>query len=79
MWLDSPPAYRLNDIRVPTLVVVGDHDQNDFARVADLLATEINEAQLVVLPNVDHNVPMRAAAAFTELMASFLDELGRWP
>ncbi len=80
MWLDSPPAYgRLNGIRVPTLVVVGDHDQNDFARVAELMAAEINEAQLVVLPNVDHNVPMRAAAAFTELLASFLDELGRWP
>lgn len=76
MWLDHPPAYgRLGDIAVPTLVVVGDTDQPDFHRVADLLAGEIPGARKVELPGVDHNVPVRAALEFTALLADFLDEV----
>lgn len=40
-----------------------------------MLASEINGARLVVVPNADHNVPVRAEQAFTRLLANFLDEL----
>lgn len=80
LWLDHPPAYgRLSEIHVPTLVVAGDGDLLDFLRVAELLAGETAGARLVVLPGVDHNVPLRAGRVFTELLATFLDELDPWP
>ena len=76
MWLDQPPAWgRLADIRTPTLVVVGDRDQPEFVRIAEQLAKEVDGAHLEVLPDVDHNVPVRAGRAFTALLARFLDRL----
>jgi pimeloyl-ACP methyl ester carboxylesterase len=76
MWRDGPPAYgRLHEVGVPTLVVVGDHDQPDHVRTAKLLASEITGARLEILPLVDHNVPVRAGPAFTGLLAGFLDQL----
>lgn len=80
MWLPSVPAYgRLSSIVARTLVVVGDRDQDDFPRIADMLASDINGARLVVVPNADHNVPVRAERAFTRLLANFLDELNVSP
>jgi 3-oxoadipate enol-lactonase len=75
-WTPSPPAYgRLSSIRVPTLVIAGDRDAGDFLRIARLIAGTIPGARLEILPGADHNVPVRAAAAFTALLASFLDGL----
>ena len=80
MWAGFPPAYgRLHDIHVPTLVVAGDRDHDDFTRIAELLAREIPGARLAVLLDADHNVPVRAAAAFTRLLTAFLDGLRHWP
>lgn len=80
MWAAFPPAYeRLSDIHVPTLVVAGDRDHDNFIRIAELLAREIPGARLVVLPDADHNIPVRAAAAFTRLLTGFLDGLPHWP
>lgn len=70
------PAYgRISGIQVPTLVVVGDRDLDDFVRIARLLASEIDGARLDVLPDVDHIPPVRAEQAFTDLLAGFLDGL----
>ncbi|MGH3274195.1 MAG: alpha/beta fold hydrolase [Streptosporangiaceae bacterium] len=77
-WLDNEPAYpRLGGIAVPTLVVAGDRDHPDFVRVARLLAAKISGARLEILPGADHLLPMRTAAAFTGLLAGFLDSLPR--
>lgn len=80
LWLDRPQAYgRLGSIAVPTLVVVGDRDLDDFVRIAKLLAGEIDGAQLEVLPDVDHIPPVRAEQAVTRLLTTFLDETVRRP
>lgn len=78
MWRLGQPAYgQLGSIDVPTLAIVGDRDLDDFIQVAKLLASEIDGARLEVLPEVDHNVPVRAGRAFTDLLADFLDKLDR--
>src|SRR5205085_2845140 len=75
-WTTSPPAYpRLGDIRAPVLVVAGDRDAEDFVRIARLLADRIPGARLLIMPGADHNVPVRAGSAFTELLAGFLGGL----
>jgi pimeloyl-ACP methyl ester carboxylesterase len=76
MWRDKAAAYgRLHHIDSPTLVVVGDRDQQDHLDTARLLAREIPGARLEVLPNVDHNVPVRAGRAFTAVLSGFLESL----
>lgn len=66
---------RLHEVGVPTLVVVGNRDQPDHVRTAKLLAAGITGARLAVLAEVDHNVPVRAGRAFTDLLVGFLDQL----
>lgn len=76
-WTNQQPAYgRLHDISAPTLVVVGEADQPDFRHIADHLAQHIPQARLVVLPGVDHNVPLRASTEFTQLLTRFLNQRG---
>ncbi|MGH3734115.1 MAG: alpha/beta fold hydrolase [Micromonosporaceae bacterium] len=76
-WTDQRPAYgRLHQINAPTLVVVGEDDQPDFRHIADHLAEQIPDAQLVVLRGVDHNVPLRAGTELNRLLARFLTRLG---
>lgn len=71
-WTTRPPAYpRLGDIRAPVLVVAGDRDAEDFVRIARLLTDRIPGARLLIMPGADHNVPVRAGSAFTELLAGF--------
>src|SRR5439155_21655327 len=48
-----PPAIeRLGSIRAPTLVVVGEHDLQDFHDIADVLARGIPGARKVVMEGV---------------------------
>lgn len=48
-WADPPAATRLDEVSVPTLVVAGAHDVQDFGAVADRLADEIPGARKVTL------------------------------
>ncbi len=58
--------HRLN---VPTLVITGDHDETIPLWHSQTYATEIPNAQLVILPNADHSLPQKFAA---ELAAQIL-------
>jgi pimeloyl-ACP methyl ester carboxylesterase len=73
-WLEPPAAGRLGEVRVPTLVVVGDHDVPDTQANADRLAAEIPGARLAVVPGVAHLVNMEAPAVFNRLVLDFLAE-----
>ena len=73
--LDPPAAGRLGEIRVPTLVIVGDQDVPDVLDTADRLETGIAGARQFILPNVAHMVPMEAPEEFTRLVLHFLAAL----
>jgi 3-oxoadipate enol-lactonase len=63
---------RAREIRVPALVVWGDKDERAAQAAAQRLATTIRHAVAMVLPGVDHFVPMRAPELFTAEVLSFL-------
>ncbi len=76
----APPARgRLAEIRVPTLVVVGERDRDDFQAIARTLAAEIAGARLVVLPGVGHLPNLEAPAALALALNAFLDGPGDGP
>ncbi len=63
---------RAREINVPTLVIWGDRDERTTQAAAQRLATTVRHAVAMVLPGVDHFVPMRAPELFTAEVLSFL-------
>jgi 3-oxoadipate enol-lactonase len=69
----TPPAIgRLGEIRVPTLVIVGDADIPEMAKMADVMAGKIAGARKVVIPNTAHMVNMERPREFERLLIEFL-------
>jgi pimeloyl-ACP methyl ester carboxylesterase len=72
----TPPAIeRLTSIRVPTLVIVGEHDMPDFHAIADTLAQRIPGARKVLMAAVGHCVNMEAPEEFNRTLLDFLDHV----
>jgi pimeloyl-ACP methyl ester carboxylesterase len=82
-WVNNNPVKgihprggdRLADVRVPTLVVVGDRDLLDFQRIADKLAAEIPAAKKIVLEGAGHMSNMERPAEFNAAVLEFLATL----
>jgi pimeloyl-ACP methyl ester carboxylesterase len=72
--LDPPATARLDEIRVPTLVVYGDADTPDIVAISERLAAGIPGARKVVYADVAHMLPMERPAEFTRLVLDFLAE-----
>jgi pimeloyl-ACP methyl ester carboxylesterase len=71
--LEPPAASRLAEIKVPTLVVVGDYDDERILLAADYLAEGIPGARKVVIPGVAHYPNMERPAEFNRLVLEFLE------
>jgi 3-oxoadipate enol-lactonase len=71
-----PAVDRLEQIAVPTLVLVGDRDVPEMQAIADLLADRIPGARKVVMEGVDHAPNMRKPAEFNQHVLAFLRGLG---
>jgi len=70
---------RLNALRVPTLVVVGDEDE-PCLEPALFMKRQIPGAGLAVLPRTGHTLNLEEPRLFNELVGDFVRtvELGRW-
>jgi len=69
----EPPAItRLSDIHVPTLVIVGDKDEDDTLATADVLSTDIKGASKVAIANTTHHPQMEKPAEFNRVVLDFL-------
>lgn len=69
----TPPACgRLDEIKAPTLVIVGDYDLQSKVEQARRLAEEITGARLVVFERVAHMVNMEKSAEFNACVLDFL-------
>ncbi len=70
--LDPPARHRLDEIQVPTLIIVGALDVPEVVAFSAELATEISAAKRMVVPGVAHMVSMEAPEAFNELVLDFI-------
>jgi pimeloyl-ACP methyl ester carboxylesterase len=69
---DPPAVERLGEIRVPTLLLVGDEDVPDMLQIADRLVAGIPSARKVVWEGVAHMPPMERPGEFAGLVLDFL-------
>jgi pimeloyl-ACP methyl ester carboxylesterase len=63
---------RLGEIRVPTLIIAGEHDVAATPRMARLMAERIADAEAHVLPRLRHSLVIEAGEEVTELLERFL-------
>jgi 2-hydroxy-6-oxonona-2,4-dienedioate hydrolase len=70
--LDPPASTRLNEIRMPTLIITGALDDPEILRAADLMASEIKGVQKVIIPDSAHVQNMENPEMFNEAVLSFL-------
>lgn len=71
-WPDPPAVARLDELRVPTLIVVGEHDVPDMFDVADRLENAIAGARTVVVPGAAHLLPLERPAELNRILVEFL-------
>jgi pimeloyl-ACP methyl ester carboxylesterase len=73
LCLSDPPAIeRLQEIKVPTLIAVGERDFPEFHRIADILSKKIQNSQRVTLRGAGHISNMETPREFNEAVLSFL-------
>jgi 3-oxoadipate enol-lactonase len=75
----GPAAARLNEIHVPTRLLVGDRDNPAMPGAAQFLARGIPGATVQIIPGADHLVNLSAPAAFDTALADFASSAGRRP
>lgn len=64
---------RLSEIQQPTLVVVGEHDEETPLPYSQVLADGIPNATLRVLPGAGHLTPAEAPDEFNAVLTAFLE------
>ena len=70
--VEPPAAARLGEVRIPVLVVTGDHDVPGINEIGDVLEREIEGAQRVVIPKADHMIAWRAPEQLSAALIAFL-------
>lgn len=73
--LNPPAMKRLAQISAPTLVIVGDLDDDSEMAIADVLTTHINGAQKVVMHGTAHLPNMEKPQKFNQIVLEFLKEV----
>jgi 3-oxoadipate enol-lactonase len=70
--LDPPAAGRLESLRAPVLVIVGDEDLPHVGVAADVLASEIPGARKVVIKDAAHLPSLERPDEFNRIVRDFL-------
>lgn len=73
--LNPPAGTRLDEIEVPTLVIVGEYDTSHARAAADVMGDQIAGAQKVVISDTAHVPSMERPDEFNRIVREFLDGL----
>lgn len=73
--LEPPAVHRLEEIRVPTLIVIGDLDTPKTLAAAEWLSEKIHGAQKIVIRGTAHLPNMERPAEFNRRVLEFLKSL----
>jgi pimeloyl-ACP methyl ester carboxylesterase len=75
-WPMASPVFPIDpllpQIRVPTLLIVGEHDVISTPTEMQGIAAAISGAKCVVVPNAGHMAPLEQPAAVNAAMREFL-------
>jgi len=70
----DPPAYaRLGDIRLPSVLMIGELDHPTVRDCDDSIAERIPGCQKIVVPGVDHLLPLRVPDLLADIISDYAD------
>jgi pimeloyl-ACP methyl ester carboxylesterase len=69
LFPEQPAVEHLERVKVPTTIVVGDHDHTEIGVIARRLAAGIPGARLETVAGADHYLPLRAPERLAEIIA----------
>jgi 3-oxoadipate enol-lactonase len=75
--LDPPAVQRLGELRVPTMVMIGEVDEAAGVAAGRHLASSVADARLVEFPNAAHMIQLEEPERFNGLLVDFLTEVDR--
>jgi pimeloyl-ACP methyl ester carboxylesterase len=70
----EPDSSALLTLNIPALVAAGEFDIRDFQAGAEVLAQELRQARLVVIPRAGHLAPLEQPEFFRQLVLEYLRE-----
>ena len=70
---ERPDVKFLNEINVPTLILVGEYDIPDAHAQSGAIQSGITNAKREIIPSAGHLIPMEQPGAFNESVMKFLD------
>jgi pimeloyl-ACP methyl ester carboxylesterase len=68
---------RLSEVKVPTLVILGDRDMPSIKQAAEVLTKGIQGAHLKIVPGADHALPLGWAEEFNAAVLGFISSARR--
>jgi pimeloyl-ACP methyl ester carboxylesterase len=75
----DPAAGRLNEIRAPTRILVGDRDNPAMPHCANFLARGISGARVQLVPGADHLLNLSQPESFDAALREFVESLPAAP
>ena len=73
--LDPPAINRLQEIHIPTLLIVGDRDLDYFQEIIKTIHGSVQNARKEVIANSGHVTNMEQPEIFNEVVMGFLESL----
>jgi 3-oxoadipate enol-lactonase len=70
--LSPPTVGRLSEIRVPTVLLLGDHDEPTMTHIVRYIAGQVPNSRFVSVPGADHLINLSRPAAFDAALQSVL-------
>lgn len=70
--MNPPAAGQLENVRVPTLYVTGEHDVSGIQTAAELIITRVPNAQRIDIADTAHLPSMEHPAQFNQIVLAFL-------
>ena len=72
---EYPVDDRLEEIDIPTLVIVGEHDEKLLVDAADYLARRLSDQGAVIIDNAAHLPSLEQPEAFNDALTGFLGSI----
>tara|TARA_B100000749_G_C18428167_1_gene466716 strand:- start:851 stop:1666 length:816 start_codon:yes stop_codon:yes gene_type:complete len=75
MQIEPSASNRLSELKIPTLIIVGEQDGRGIHSSAMMMEKEIRTARKVVMKNVGHLCSMQNSAEFNQIVLDFLSQV----
>jgi 3-oxoadipate enol-lactonase len=74
-WINPPAISRLDEIKLPTLIITAEHDIKACQEVAERMHNEIPGSKLVTMNGAGHLMNMDKPEEFNTIVTEFVNEL----